>query len=73
MDKKFFYSGLVFLIFSALPIGGFMLSVAMYPDSALTSYMVGNFGSIIIALIVLTVSLIGVVFYVYSERGANRV
>lgn len=67
MDKKFLYSAVVFLVFSALPIGGFMLSVAMYPESELTVYMVRNFNYIIASLVGVTVSLMSVVFYVYSD------
>lgn len=67
MDKKFVYSAVVFLVFSALPIGGFMLSVAMYPDAEFTAYMVNNFAYLLASLVGITVALMAVVFYVYSD------
>lgn len=68
MDWRFIYSAIVFLLFSALPIGGIMLSVAMYPGAEVTSYMVGNFGYILASLIGITVSLMSGVFYLYSNQ-----
>ena len=73
MDRKFVYSAIIFLVFSALPIGGIMLSIALYPDADLTSYMVDNFDYIIISLFAVTVSLMGGVFYFASDQQADTV
>jgi hypothetical protein len=72
MDKRFFYSFAIFLVFTGLPIGVFMLSVATYPDSEFTVWMIGNFNYVIISLFVVTNVLIGGVFYFYSKESSNR-
>lgn len=45
-----------------------MLSVAMYPGAEWTSYMIGNFGSILVSLIGVTVFLMSGVFYFYPNQ-----
>jgi len=72
MDKRFLYSFAIFLVFSGLPIGVFMLSVATYPDSEFTVWMIGHFDYVIMFLFALTTSLIGGVFYVYSDPHPNE-
>jgi hypothetical protein len=67
MDKRFFYSFIAFFVFSGIPIGVIMLSIAVYPSSALTAYAVENFGIIILTLFLVTISVIGGVFYVYTD------
>ena len=75
MDKRFLYSFIAFFVFSGIPIGVIMLSIAVYPSSTLTTYAVDNFGSIIVSLFLVTIAVIGGVFYVYMDsrsREASR-
>jgi hypothetical protein len=72
MDKQFLYSLVAFGVFTGLPIGGIMLSIALYPDSALTAYTVENFGLIIGVLFLVTISAIGGVFYAYTGSPSQE-
>ncbi len=68
MDKKFIYSSVAFLTLTGIPIGGFMLSVATYPGADITAYMIDNFNYILMSAFGVTVSMIGIVFYIFADE-----
>lgn len=72
MDKRFLSLAAVFIVFSGLPIGAFMLSVAIYPTWDFTLYMVDNFENIIIPAFATTVFFMGIVFYFYPVNKTSE-
>jgi DMSO reductase anchor subunit len=72
MGRRFLYSAIVFFVCSALPIGGTMLSIALFFNAEYTAYVVNHFDDIIAALFVVTITLIGGVFYLSTDERADR-